>query len=245
MEWDANLYETSHSFVWKHGESLIDLLAPLPGERILDVGCGTGHLTAKIAERGAEVTGLDYAGPMIEQARTAFPNLTFLQGDLLSFETAQPYDAIFSNAALHWIQPPEVAARNLFHALKPGGRMVVEFGGQGNIGSLLQAATEILEQRKPLVLQFWYFPSIGEYAHLLEHVGFEVVFCVLFDRPTQLEGGPSGLRNWLEMFGNPLLALSDAAFAEKLERSLQDRLFREGNWQMDYRRLRVAARRPA
>lgn len=245
MEWDAKLYQASHSFVWQYGESLIDLLAPLPGERILDAGCGTGHLTKKIAERGAHVTGLDHSGPMIEQARTAFPDLTFIERDLLTFETADPYDAIFSNAALHWIQPPETAAHNLFRALKPGGRLVVEFGGQGNIASLLQAAGEILGEPKPLVPQFWYFPSIGEYSNLLEQIGFEVVFCVLFDRPTPLEGGASGFRNWMEMFGNPLLDLAGSTLTERLERALHGRLFRDGNWQMDYRRLRIAARRPA
>ena len=144
MEWNATLYQQSHSFVWRGGEDLISLLAPQPGERILDVGCGAGQLTARLAESGARVTGLDSSAAMLEQARLHCPTLEFVASDLLAYEPAEPFDGILSNAALHWIQPASAAVRRLHAALKPGGRMAVELGGTGNVASVLRAAAELL-----------------------------------------------------------------------------------------------------
>lgn len=244
MDWNASLYGERHSFVWKLGEGLIDLLAPQPGERILDVGCGTGELTKKLAEKGALVTGLDKSGAMLEQARIICPEGTFIEGDLLDFTTEQPFDAIFSNAALHWVQPAERAAERMFAALRPGGRLVAEFGGSGNTATLLATMREILEGVVPLVRQIWYFPTLGEYSKLLESAGFEVLFCRLFDRPTELDGGERGLQNWLQMFGRPILESYEPGAADKVAEAARDKMYRDGVWRMDYRRLRVVAQRP-
>lgn len=244
MNWNADLYESHHSFVWRNGGELLDLLAPESNERILDVGCGTGHLTNRIAEAGASVLGIDNSAPMIDQARIAFPQLDFAVADIRDFDSAQAFDAVFSNAVLHWVRPPEQAAMRMFQALRPGGRLIVEFGGKGNIAALIEAAREILAEREPQVLEYWYFPGIGEYASLLETIGFEVVFCQLFDRPTPLNGGESGLRNWLDMFGDPLRANADSTFVERLENRVHGQLFHDGVWRLDYRRLRVVAQRP-
>src|SRR5437868_5307298 len=92
--WNPALYDGKHSFVWKYGASLLELLAPQPGERILDLGCGTGHLTAQIAEAGAEVIGIDAAAAMIEEARRAYPSLRFEIMDARDFTFAEPFDAI-------------------------------------------------------------------------------------------------------------------------------------------------------
>src|SRR2546423_478698 len=102
QRWDADLYDDKHAFVWRHGASLVDLLDPKPGERILDLGCGTGHLTAKIAESGATVVGLDHSAEMLNQARAAYPGLEFVRGDARDFAFSEPFDAVFSNAVLHW-----------------------------------------------------------------------------------------------------------------------------------------------
>src|SRR3954454_15364658 len=120
QSWDAGLYDDRHAFVWKHGASLVDWLAPRPGERILDLGCGTGHLTAAIAEVGAAVVGLDHSAEMLEQARRSSPALDFVQADARDFTAPDPFDAVFSNAALHWVRPPEAVARCVRAALKPG-----------------------------------------------------------------------------------------------------------------------------
>jgi trans-aconitate methyltransferase len=250
LEWNASLYEQRHSFVWKGGEELIALLAPQPGERILDAGCGTGQLTAKLAASGASVTGLDNSPAMLEQARAACPQAEFVLGDLTAFDGGGAFDGVFSNAALHWIRPPGAAARRMYAALKPGGRLVAEFGGAGNAAALLDAARSILGELGQPAENPWYFPGIGEYAAVLEDAGFEVVYALLFDRTTPLEGGEQGLSNWLEMFGGPLVqgeAGWRASVFEKLRDAVRPRLFDPaGNqWRMDYRRLRIAARKPS
>src|SRR5207302_10671977 len=102
--WDAGLYDGRHAFVWKHGASLVGLLAPRPGERVLDLGCGTGHLTAALAAAGAGVVGLDRSEEMLAQARSAYPALEFVCGDARDFRFGEPFDAVFSNAALHWVR---------------------------------------------------------------------------------------------------------------------------------------------
>lgn len=240
MDWNASLYEQRHSFVWKSAEDLIALLDPAPGERILDAGCGTGQLTSKLAASGAFVTGLDSSATMLEQARTAYPNLSWIHASLPDFACNREYDAVFSNAALHWIRPPEKAAQRMFAALKPGGRLVAEFGGAGNVASLLSAAQEIFGAQAECP---WYFPGIGEYATVLEAAGFEVVYALLFDRVTPLEGGDAGLANWLEVFAPQWRASVLERFEELARPKLYDPA--SGQWRMDYRRLRIAARKHA
>jgi len=248
--WDPALYDSKHSFVWKYGEELIELLAPQRGERILDLGCGTGHLTHRIAVSGAEVTGLDISQAMIEQARKNYPGLEFVKGDAAAFAFAQPFDAVFSNAALHWITKPEAAVQCVARALKTGGRFVAEFGAKGNIAAIhnaLRSALRALELSRAEEWNPWYYPSIGEYASLLERHGLAVRYATLFDRPTALEEGERGLRLWLEMFAGDLLDTLPASQREEALRSVEEQLrparFRDGAWQADYTRIRVLARR--
>lgn len=233
MRWDAASYESQHNFVWKYGADLLPLLDPKPGERIVDVGCGTGHLTAKIAATGATVTGLDNSPDMIAQARINYPGIEFRLADAAGFTVEQPVDAVFSNAALHWIRDAEGAVQAIARSLKPGGRFVAEFGGRGNIEAILGAARRILGRD----VNPWYFPSVGEYATLLERHGFEIRYASLFDRPTELDDPERGLRDWLAMFGGPEFT----AIATELESALRPELYRNGRWYADYRRLRIAA----
>jgi trans-aconitate methyltransferase len=238
MQWNASNYETGCSFVWKSVSDLLDLLNPQPGDRILDLGCGTGHLTNAIFERGAEVVGLDASPDMLAQARQNYPKLRFLLADAASFTVDRPFDAVFSNAALHWVRDAEGAVRSVAAALVPGGRFVAEFGGKGNITQMLAAIHRVL----PEAANPWYFPSIGEYSMLLERHGLEPRYAALFDRPTQLEGS---MQEWFEMFGEPLLARvpreQRRPVLDEVADVLRPALFREGHWWADYRRLRVAA----
>jgi trans-aconitate methyltransferase len=245
QSWDAGLYDGRHAFVWKHGAALVELLAPQPNERILDLGCGTGHLTAQIAAAGARVVGLDHSAEMLSQARSAYPHLEFIQADARSFAFADPFDAVFSNAALHWITEPATVVGRVRDALKPGGRFVAEFGGRGNV-QIIRAAMRAAAHRLSLPVEEspWYFPTIGEYAALLEAAGLEVRFALLFDRPTPLEG-PEGLRDWVRMFGHRELAMvppeQREAFFLAVEEAARGPLFRDGGWTADYRRLRIVA----
>lgn len=251
-DWNAGLYDSSHSFVWEFGRDLVSLLAPRAGERILDAGCGTGHLTAEIAQSGALVLGVDRSAAMIAQARQEFPLLPFETYDLGALPYHDEFDAIFSNAVLHWIHPPEPAAAAMARALKSGGRLVCEFGGYGNIQVLVDAAYRVLLQlgvSQPERLNPWYFPTVASYSAVLEGCGIEVTFAHLFDRPTPLEGGERGLENWFRMFGTSFMEPLDDArrteFLRVVSECAAPDLLRDGHWSADYRRLRVAGRKLA
>ncbi|MFC5971343.1 class I SAM-dependent methyltransferase [Halomarina salina] len=244
-EWDADAYDDGHSFVFEYGERVVDLLEPDEGERILDLGCGTGHLTARIAESGATVVGLDAAEPMVAEARERYPDCEFVHADARSFSFDRPFDAVFSNAALHWIHDQDAVLDSVTDALRPGGRFVAELGGAGNVAAIVGAVREEAAARGYDVDSPWYFPSVGEYATRLESHGLETRYARLFDRPTDLDDGADGLANWLEMFGDGLLSAvpegERSAVVAGVEARLRDDLFREGTWVADYRRLRVVA----
>ncbi|MBF2064457.1 MAG: methyltransferase domain-containing protein [Calothrix sp. C42_A2020_038] len=244
--WNATLYEGKHAFVWQYGEDLLNLLSPQPNERILDVGCGTGQLTAKIADAGARVMGIDADAAMIEKAKLNYPHLEFAVADARLFQFDTLFDAVFSNATLHWIPEPEAVINCIYRALKPGGRFIAEFGGQGNVKSITDVLYQILEKQVNLSELFsWYFPSIGEYASLLEKHRFNVSYAVLFDRPTQLPDGEMGLRNWLFMFGTRFFRFFTQQEIENIiqsiEQNLKPLLYKNGTWTIDYRRLRIIA----
>ena len=243
--WNAELYDDKHSFVWKLGSSVVELLAPQPGERVLDLGCGTGQLTAQIAQSGATVVGLDNSPAMIEEARRQYPQLEFREADAHDFDVAEPFDAVFSNAALHWITEPARVVECIARALKPQGRLAVEFGGKGNVQYLASAIETALRLTLgETVSHPWYFPSIAEFATLLEHHGLEVTQAALIDRPTPLEG-EDGLRNWVRMFGDHWLRQVPSEqhddFFERVEDIARPTLYRDAVWYADYRRLRVVA----
>lgn len=245
--WNARLFDEKHHYVTDYGESLIDLLAPMRGERILDLGCGTGHLTHKIALRGAQVVGLDNSPDMIKLAQHNYPDLEFVQGEGAAFQFDRPFDGIFSNAALHWMTNAEAVARCMARALKRGGRMVAEFGSRGNINTIITGIQSTLQAFGYYGFQGglpWYFPSIGEYASLLERHNFRVIYAADFDRPTPLEG-EDGLRDWLTMFGGAFFRLIPADQTEQIIRDIETRLrpalYRDGQWVADYRRLRITA----
>lgn len=249
--WNSTLYDNAHAFVWQYGKALLELLAPQPGEQILDLGCGTGHLTAEIAQAGAAVLGLDADRSMLQQAQQHYPHLRFELADARSFDVTDAVDAVFSNATLHWIKDADAVITRVRCALKLGGRFVAEFGGKGNIGAIAAATTQALKElgySNAADLNPWYFPSLGEYTQRLEQQGFEVRYGVLFDRPTALEGGRVGLENWLRMFAHRILAhLPDEEqilVIRRVETLLEPTLYRDGTWWADYRRLRIVAIAP-
>ena len=246
--WNSELYQSSHSFVWQYGRDLLVLLNAQPGERILDVGCGTGQLTSEITQFGAEVVGIDSSPDMIATARKNFPQLRFEVADVTALTFANEFDVVVSNAALHWVRDQPSAIASIARALKPRGRLVFEMGGRGNLQHLLDAvykALRTLGVANPEQLLPWSFPSVGEYAPLLEANGLEVDFAVLFDRSTILEGGDRGLRLWLEMFGRfaleAIAAEQRKEFYRLTEQFAGPALFHNGVWTIDYRRLRLVA----
>ncbi|WP_071394785.1 class I SAM-dependent methyltransferase [Bacillus tuaregi] len=243
--WNANLYDTKHSFVSEYGSSLIELLAPMPGERILDLGCGTGDLANSLYEKGVNVIGVDKSANMVEQAIQKYPHLEFLVQDATELEYQNEFDAVFSNATLHWVKPPAYALNCIYQSLKKGGRFVAEFGGKGNVQTITD---EIIRQRTKAGFDFmpeqfpWYYPSIAEYSTLMEEAGFRVTFAQHYDRPTKLNG-ENGLKNWIDMFGSSLLEGvpedTKIEIIAMVEHNVKEALYKEDSWMADYKRIRV------
>jgi SAM-dependent methyltransferase len=247
QSWDPQRYQENAAFVAKLGEPLLDLLQPKPGERILDLGCGDGVLTAKLAEAGAEVLGIDFSAEQVEGARALGLEAEVGSGEELTFDSE--FDAVFSNAALHWMLRPDLVIDGVWRALKPGGRFVAEMGGAGNVQAIRDALIAALDRRgydgQDAVP--WYFPSPEEYRGKLESRGFAVPYIELIPRPTPLPGDLSG---WLATFGESFLnrlpeAERPEAVAEVIERLSGTLSDGEGNWTADYVRLRFRAEKPA
>ncbi len=249
--WNPTLYNQKHSFVYHYGESLIDELNPQPNEQILDLGCGTGELTQRISTFGAYATGIDSSAELIAAAQQRFPSIEFRRQDAAQLSDTECYHAIFSNAVLHWVKDQSAVTRGMFQALRPGGRLVAEFGGQGNVQTIVNALREILLQygyEQQAAAQPWYFPSVGQYASLLETHGFRVQWMHHYVRPTELNDTADGIVDWLRMFAGSFLAgiatdQQDAILVEVQEK-LRTELYRQGKWYADYQRLRFRAVRP-
>ena len=251
-KWDASRYDRAHSFVWERGRGVVELLAPAPGERVLDLGCGTGHLTALIAESGAEVVGIDSSEDMVGVASGNYPNIRFEVADARSLPFDAEFDAVFSNAVLHWVRPPEAVVQSVWRALKPGGRFVAEFGGENNIRTIMTAVGQALDALERDGTEVYrpnkYFPPLDEYGSLLEGRDFRVAYSAHFERPTPLDGGEDGLRRWLRMFGwdylSPLSPEQREQVVTHVEKATRPTLYTDGTWTADYWRLRFAAYKP-
>jgi trans-aconitate methyltransferase len=248
QEWNSSLYAKNARFVSDLGQPVLDLLAPQPGERILDLGCGDGALTEKLASAGADVIGIDASADMIAAAKRRGLEARVVDAYHLTFDSE--FDAVFSNAAMHWMKrDPEAILDGVFRALKPGGRFASEMGGFGCVAAIIVALCATLEHfgiKDPASLLPWYFPEPDEYRERLERAGFDVAYIALIPRPTPL---PTGMRGWLEIFAIPFTkslpeeqrpAFLDAV-TQKLEPVLCDS---RGNWTADYMRLRFLARKP-
>ena len=261
--WDASGYDASFSFVTSYGGALLDLLDVQPGERVLDVGCGTGHQAGELAARGAVVTGLDADAAMLDLAGAAYPDVAFHRVDAQDRDAVAavveadggPFDAVLSNAALHWMPRQVDVVAALAAALRPGGRLVVEMGGVGNVGA---ATAAIRAARRdvgldPDVPSSWTFPTPGEQAGRLERHGFVVRLVALVDRPTPLAPGDT-VASWGRMFGAALVedvpgrvraAFDHAVDVHAAAAGLDRRADGEPGWWVDYVRLRFLAVRPS
>ena len=247
QHWDPDRYHRNAAFVPALGQPVLDLLAPQPGERILDLGCGDGTLTAALAARGVAVVGVDASAEQIAAARARGLDARVMSGMALTF--AAECDAVFSNAALHWMREPEAVIDGVWRALKPGGRFVAECGGAGNVATVQAALRAALDRRglDGASADPWYFPEPEAYRALLERRGFKVLSIALIPRPTPL---PGRLGDWLDTFGESFLAHLPAGEREackiEIETAVADRLRdAKGVWTADYVRLRFAAVKPA
>jgi SAM-dependent methyltransferase len=241
--WTPDSYDTNARFVSDLGADVLDWLAPRPGEHILDLGCGDGALTERLVAAGATVVGVDISGPLMEAALARGLDVREMDGEQLAF--GAEFDAVFSNAALHWMVRPRAVIAGVARALKPGGRFVGEFGGHGNVAAIVTAmrAVGLARGANMELAGPWFFPTPGEYAALLAEGGFAVDRIGLYPRPTPL---PTGMAGWLQTFRKPFFDQfsgpeREAVIAE-VEELLRPSLCDEsGNWTADYVRLRFAA----
>jgi len=188
---------------------------------------------------------------MVQQAQKQYPELRFFQGDVQNFALGENerVDLLFSNAALHWALDAEAAVQCMAQAMKPGARFVVELGGNGNVDTIVHSCQAVLRETKGIDRRSpWYFPSISEYTSLLERHGVEVILAELYDRPTILEDGDDGMRNWILMFGGHFLEGLDSedetqTFLQQVTDRMYPLLYNGTHWLADYRRLRVVGRR--
>lgn len=245
--WDASRYERSARFVSDHGAKLVDWLDPQPGEHVLDVGCGDGVLSLQIAERGAQVRGLDSSPALVEAARER--GVDAVVGDGQTIEETGRYDAVFSNAALHWMsRDPQAVLDGVARALAPGGRFVAEFGAQGNVAPIHTALRDECAARGLDVdaIDPWFFPSDKDYTKQLETAGFSIKKKVVFERPTPL---PGDISDWLRTLAGPFVhAFAPGAERDAFVNAIRERLAPQlcavdGRWIAPYVRLRFDARK--
>lgn len=248
--WNTDLYNDKHAFVYALGSSLIDLLEPVPNERVLDLGCGSGQLTERIREYGCDVIGMDQSMEMVAGAKLNYPLCNFEVGDAANFQFKEPFDAIFSNATLHWVSNFENAIACMYANLKKGGRIVLEFGGKHNVERItgqLRISLRKFGYEEQANLQLWYFPSIGTYATALEKAGFTVTFAQWYDRPTELKNPETGIIDWLAMFCGPFLrgvsSQEVSVILNEVQEELRGELYSNGKWFADYKRIRIVAYR--
>jgi SAM-dependent methyltransferase len=243
--WNAEDYDRHARFVSDLAGPVLEWLQPQAGERILDLGCGDGVLSEELKRRGVDVLGVDISESLLAAAIARGVETRLIDGRNLPFDGA--FDAVFSNAALHWMSDAGAVIDGVFRALKPGGRFVAEFGGHGNVAAVTTAmrATAWRRGGDAALAGPWFFPSVAVYREMLEERGFRVVRIGLFPRPTPL---PTGMIAWLKVFRRPFFAQygaeEDQVLAEVeelLAPSLRDA---RGNWTADYVRLRVDAVKP-
>jgi trans-aconitate methyltransferase len=244
LNWNPEHYGRNARFVSELGLPVVALLAPQPGERILDLGCGDGALTRRLVELGCSVVGVDASAEMIEAARELGLDARVADGQSLGFE--QEFDAVFSNAALHWMPQSEQVIQGVWRALKPGGRFVAECGGEGNVATIVAALEAALTRRELELPHPWFFPTAADYRSQLEAQGFVVDSIERIPRPTPLPGDVGG---WLETFAQPYLARLPESEQQGMIREVVEALRpvlcdSQGSWTADYVRLRFAARKP-
>ena len=247
ITWDAEKYTSDFSFVHRYGNSVAELIDAAPGSLVLDLGCGNGALTKALQDQGYKVIGMDASKELLDVARKNHPEIRFVQGDAADFVLPEPVDVVFSNAVFHWIEKekqPDLI-KCVYHTLKKNGQFVFEFGGSNNNQLIHSVLETVFREHGFCYKNPFYFPTIGEYASLLENAGFQVKYAVLFDRLTELKG-ENGMEEWIRMFvKTPFTVIQSQqekkAIVNQAVKELKKDLFINGKWYADYVRIRMKA----
>ncbi|MCH3963889.1 MAG: methyltransferase domain-containing protein [Clostridium sp.] len=245
MKWNSKLYDSKHDFVAEYGKDLLEFIQDDRTQKILDLGCGTGVLTAEIAKLCDYVLGIDSSSEMIEKARQAYPNLDFQVMDALEIPCEQKWDVVFSNAVFHWISNHDLLLRKIKDSLKSPGKLICEFGAYGNIKIIEQGFSAVLQDMGITYNSRFTFPTVDTFSQLLIKNGFSIKKIYDFDRPTPLKNGNKGLYNWAMQFFEADLERFSASeqnlILKNLMAKVRDELWNGTCWIADYRRLRVIA----
>ncbi len=242
QKWFAETYDAHARFVSDLAGEVLAWLDAKSGERILDLGCGDGVLTSELVSRGVHVVGVDTSEDLLRAARNRGLDVRHMDGQALRFDAE--FDAVFSNAALHWMRDGAAVVSGVARALKPGGRFVAEFGGHGNVAAIVTAILAVAGVRgvSGELAAPWFYPTPAEYRELLENAGFAVCRIGLFPRPTPLK---TGMAEWLKLFRKPFFEQfgndAENVLAECVDLLRPSLCDTRGNWTADYVRIRVEA----
>lgn len=245
MKWDSILYDNKHDFVAEYGKALLEFVPHNPAQSILDLGCGTGTLTAQLSRLGKIAVGVDSSQSMISKAKEQFADITFMVCDALSLPFYQEFDVVFSNAVFHWISDHNALLNSVYKALKPSGLLICEFGAAGNISSIENTFAKACRRLGYEYETKFNFPTCEDFGKSLKNCGFIIDKIYDYDRPTPLKDGEDGLSNWMKQFFASELSemplKAQAAIIQKVEEELKDLLWNGNEWTADYRRLRAVA----
>lgn len=246
QRWSPELYDTKAKFVGDLAGEAVDMLDIKPGERILDLGCGDGYLSLKLAEKGADIVGVDFSPELVTTAKSRGIDARHYNGEELDFDNE--FDSAFSNAAMHWMKRADTVADGIYRALKKGGRFVGEFAGKRNAEIIRNAVHESLDTMAidSKRIDPWYLPDETEYRKVLEQAGFSVEEVTLFDRPVVIDYHVS---DWIRTFGSPYLALlteeQKVELLSEVSEKIKPFLFGANDkWTIDYTRIRFLAFKP-
>lgn len=245
MEWNSQLYDNKHDFVAEYGKGLLEFVPDNKEQIILDLGCGTGTLTAQLRNLGSKIIGVDSSQSMIDKAKEQFDNIEFMIYDALDLPFENEFNVVFSNAVFHWISDHDALLSNVHKVLKSDGLLVCEFGANGNIATIENAFVEVCSSLGYDYTPKVNFPTCESFGKLLEGNGFVIDKIYDYDRPTPLKDGEQGLANWMKQFFASELAVMpedvQVTVIKKVEELTRETLWNGKEWVADYRRLRAIA----
>lgn len=247
MKWNAQLYDQQHDFVATYGRGLLTFIPQQPNQSILDLGCGTGGLTAQLTQLGHRVLGIDSSASMIAEAKRCHPKAEYQVQNALKMTYQSEWDVVFSNAVFHWIPDHQRLMRQVARSLKPSGVLICEFGAAGNIATIEQGFDTALQRVGGRYQSTFNFATTEAFGNEVEQAGMAIEQIETYDRPTPLKGGEAGLANWARQFFASDLAQYDHQQQTEILTTMADNvrsaLWDGQQWVADYRRLRCVAHR--
>lgn len=245
MEWNSLLYDKKHDFVSEYGKELLEFIPDNKEQSILDLGCGTGTLTAQLYNLGGKVIGVDSSSNMIDKAKKEYSNIKFMVCDALDLPFDSEWDVVFSNAVFHWISDHNTLLQNIHKALKSQGLLICEFGASGNISTIENSFAEVSNELGFEYQHKFNFPTVDDFGKLLANNDFVIDKIYDYDRPTILKDAEQGLENWMKQFFSFELSVmpDDIQFVafERVKQLTKSSLWNGKAWVADYRRLRAIA----